>query len=223
MMFTKVKTGIALDADQWVNRGLDSFFDRVAKETTADHPYPVMPVHWMSRDPESSDMKGYPDGYAFHFASNDAPKRTMRWGHAHPTWTHHALPFLAKWTGYALRPEIAGAPQWFKDQGPVEDEDVLNVGLWAEGVSKQWCKFDITSPSDFEGMYMVQKMERPLFQDSKYYPKGIAYIFYTAHDAKDPKVSYNLLQELWEPSERRQAINYDGKWFDSAEALKAYD
>merc|ERR1719401_2781947 len=70
MMFTKIKTGIALDADQWVNAGLDHMFQRAAEETSSTYPYPIMPVHWLSRDPEGPD--GY-STYEFHFKSADAP------------------------------------------------------------------------------------------------------------------------------------------------------
>merc|ERR1712151_191861 len=102
MMFTKVLTGILVDADQFVNKGMDSMFQRTEEESTADYPFPIMPVHWTSQDPQSND--GYP--YKFSFDDHaDAPNRTMRWGHAHPTWTHHAYAFLAKWTSFVLKPE----------------------------------------------------------------------------------------------------------------------
>merc|ERR1719161_3043089 len=41
MLFTKVKTGIALDGDEFVNRGVDATFQRAADETTSGYPYPI--------------------------------------------------------------------------------------------------------------------------------------------------------------------------------------
>uniref|UniRef100_A0A7S0B1H8 Uncharacterized protein n=1 Tax=Pyrodinium bahamense TaxID=73915 RepID=A0A7S0B1H8_9DINO len=225
MLFTKVKTGIALDADQWVNHGLDYLFGRAAEESTKDYPYPILPVHWMSRDPESNDMKGYPEGYAWHFVAADAPKRSMRWGHAHPTWTHHALPWLARWTSFVLAPTRTSPPRWLLQQGWIEDEDLLNVGLWAEGVTKQWCKYDTPSPSDFT-TYLQQRVQNGgmLGPDSKWYPHGIAYIFFTAHDAKKPEESYGFLKKLWDDSDdKRKAIYYRGQWFGSGKALREFD
>jgi len=230
MLFTKVKTGVVLDADQWANYGLDYLLDRAAEETTAEYPYPIMPVHWMSRDPESSDMQGddaWPPEYAYQLYNLEAPKRTMRWGHAHPTWTHHALPFLAEWTSYALAPGRTKAPGWLTEQRPLEDEDLLNVALWAKKATKQWCKFDVVSPSDFNA-YIQQSAEGTNVVpsvDSKWFPKGIAYVFFTAHDAKHPKESFGFLSKLWKLRESRKphkAIFFDDKWFANGTDLRAY-
>lgn len=224
MLFTKVKGGVVLDADQWVNRGVDAMVERAFEETTRDYPYPVMPVHWMSRDPESDDMKQFPPHYTFSFKGEGAPKRSMRWGHSHPTWTHFALPWLARWTSYELAPNATGAPAWLTAQGPVSDEPLMNFALWADGLTKQWCKFDIPTVGDF-GTYLSQSDKRvKLYADSKFFPNGIAFIFFTAHDAKRPDQSYDWLTKLWEPKDdRRKAILYDGKWFGSGQALRGYD
>jgi hypothetical protein len=250
MLFTKVRNGLVLDADQWVNTGVDALFPRIAQESSKDYPYPIMPVHWMSRDPESSDMRpgGYPEGYSWRFVSKDAPPRTMHWGHAHPSWSHHALPWLATWTSYILSPESTNPPDWLRAQGNIEDEDLLNVGLWASNVTKQWCKYDITSPDDFR-MYIEQNESPqpnigPISVDSKWYPKGIALMFFTAHDAKKPDNSFKWLQQLWVDTKKvpgakasdgtvllseaahnqhKGSILYDGKWFVSGSELQAFD
>lgn len=223
MLFSKVRGGVVLDADQWVSHGVDVMVERAFEETTAAYPYPVMPVHWMSRDPDSDDMKDYPLSYTFKFKNPDAPNRTMRWGHSHPTWTHYALPWLAKWTSYVLAPEATGSPQWLKDQGFVSDEPLMNFALWADGLTKQWCKFDIPSVEDY-GTYLHQSKQRGIHADSKYYPRGIAYMFFTAHAAKDADKSYTWLSKLWDDGDdKRQAVLYDGMWFGSGRALQAYD
>lgn len=221
MLFTKVKAGIVLDADQFANRGLDSMLQRASEETTKEYPYPIMPVHWMSRDPEDQEMKPYPWAYSWHWRDPHGPKQIARWGHAHPTFGHHALPWLAKWTSYVLAPAEARAPAWLTKQGWVEDEDLMNVALWASNATKQWCKFDIPAPSDFS-KYLTQAKWKGLFFDAKYYKKGIPFMFFTAHDAKKPNETYAWLSRLWN-GEQKRAILYDGKWFNTGKQLKAYD
>lgn len=225
MMFTKVRHGMVLDGDQFVSHGVDTMFSKIAAETTEAYPYPIMPVHWMSRDPESSDMKGGYSAYAWNFHTDDAPKRTMRWGQAHPTWTHYALPWLAKWTSFILAPSKTNPPHWLSSIGHVEDEDLLNVAMWSDRLKKQWCRYDVTSPTDFRS-YLQQLEGGPSGVDSKYYPKGIAIVYFTAHDAKTPSVSYDYLKQLWDDSDghhHRKAIFYNGKWFSSASKLKESD
>jgi len=222
MLFTKVKGGVVLDADQWVNRGIDMMMERAFEETTKEYPYPVLPVHWMSRDPESDDMAHLPPDYAFTFKSKEAPVRTMRWGHAHPTWTHYALPWLASWTSYVLSPDNTACPVFLKEEGFVDDEPLLNFASWAHNLTKQWCKFDIPNPSDFV-RYLDQR-DATTGIDSKYFPKGIPLMFLTAHDAKHPQKSFDWLAQLWDGGDDdRKTIFYDGRWFGSAKALKFYD
>lgn len=228
MLFTKVKSGLALDVDQFVNQGLDSLLKQAAVETTSAYPFPIMPAHWMSRDPESGDMtevnpKGYP--YSFLFKSKQAPKRTMRWGHAHPTWSYQALPFLARWTSYALVGRHAGAPGWFLEQGPLEDEDVLNVALWAENATKQWCKYDIPTVEMFDMFLDHGKEHGNMLADSKFYPKGVPLVFFTAHGAKNATASFEMLRRLWKNDGpgASKTIYYNGNWFDSNTDLKAFD
>mmetsp|Transcript_31427 Transcript_31427/g.73396 ORF Transcript_31427/g.73396 Transcript_31427/m.73396 type:complete len:458 (-) Transcript_31427:48-1421(-) len=220
-IFTMVRTGIVVDADQFLNSGFDRMFARTAEEVTADYPYPIMPVHWTSRDPESFD--GYQD-YAFHFKDPaGAPKPTMRWGHAHPTFTFHAIPFMAKWTLRAIAPHRSQAPQWFAKEGWMEDEDVLNVGLWSEGATKQWCKFDIPFPSDFD-LYLTQGSWKTKYNDTKWFPQGIPLAFYSAHAAKIPAESLQYLNALSEVRHmERKAIYHNGSWFDSAADLQKFD
>lgn len=134
-----------MDADQWVvHHGADSIVDRAFEETTKEYPYPVLPVHFMSKDPESDDMRARPKKHTFVFKNTDGPyPRTMQWGHSHPTWTHYALPWLARWTSYVLSPEKTESPQWLKDQGFVSDEPLMNFASWSDKLTRQWCKFDI--------------------------------------------------------------------------------
>merc|ERR1719487_3233296 len=95
MILSRVRTGIQLDADHFVVPGVDNLFQRTQEEVTESYPFPIMPVHWMSRDDDPKFPVMPYAGYAFHCKA--CPNRTMRWGQAHPTWTHWALPFIAKW------------------------------------------------------------------------------------------------------------------------------
>lgn len=200
MLFTKVKSGMVLDADQFANEGVDLMLKRASEETNRQYPYPIMPVHWMSRDPDSSDMAVYPARYTWRFKSKEAPVRSMRWG--------------------VLAPQ-SHAPKWLQEQGHLEDEELLNVALWAEAGTKQWCRYDLTSPNMFD-KYLKQDSRVNMMQDEKYYPKGIAYVYITAHDAKKPEESHEWLSKLWS-EEYHSEILYDGHWFTSAEELKSYD
>eukprot|EP00927_Polykrikos_kofoidii_P043994 TRINITY_DN3809_c0_g2_i1.p1 TRINITY_DN3809_c0_g2~~TRINITY_DN3809_c0_g2_i1.p1 ORF type:complete len:499 (-),score=65.08 TRINITY_DN3809_c0_g2_i1:33-1493(-) len=243
MLFTKVSVGLVLDADQWINDGADYMFRRAAEEGGSKYPYPILPVHWLSRDPEGDDGYDYKFKWAQRTTELGAPNRTMRWGHAHPSWTHDALDFLAKWVVFALSDQSdskahggtancsgvcdprARAPDWLRyhmSSGPLMDEDLLNVALWAENRTKMWCKFDIAGTQDFDKYWSQQKNDK-LFADSKWFPKGIALMFFTAHDAKDPNTSFGWLKKLWSGTDNRPAILFDGHWFRTGGDLQAYD
>jgi len=229
MLFTKVKGGVVLDADQWITSGVNRMMSRAFEETTKEYPYAILPVHWMSRDPESSDMVHYPEGYTFTFKGKATPpKRTMHWGHAHPTWTHFALPWLAKWSSYVLASNRTDCPDWLKQEPVMADEDLLNVASWADSLTKQWCKFDLPGNEAFDTYLQQRTSMGKSFEDSKFYPKGTPLMFLTSHDGKSPKNSYTWLAKLWEGSEgvpdgSLKTISYDGKWFASGEELKKYD
>lgn len=176
MMLSKVKTGIMIDADELVGPAADRLFPRIKEEINEEYPYPILPVHWMSRD----DDPKYPDHpYAvYDFHCRDCPRRTQRWGHAHPTFRYQSLPWIAKWLRKTLDHERVGneSLQW------KEDEDVLNMALWDTGASKQWCKFDIPFQSDYL-QYLKGSNSFAKFQDAKWYPDGIPFVFYTVHHA----------------------------------------
>merc|ERR1719188_2131947 len=88
MIGARAVLGIELDTDQIVFAGIDQMFNSTAREVTERHPWPIMPVHWMSRDDHEDNPYRV---YAFRGYNGT---HTMRWGHAHPTWTFWALPFL---------------------------------------------------------------------------------------------------------------------------------
>lgn len=72
-----------------------------------------------------------------------------------------------------MAPSKTQGPEWLKAQGFWSDEPLLNVAAWADGLQKQWCKFDLTEPDDF-AFYIHQWSWPHIHPDSKYYPKGVA-------------------------------------------------
>ena len=125
-----------------------------------------MPVHWMARYNEPGrKIDGY-GGYAIRYPGDakdvggagdpNFPPR-HRWAHCHPTWTHHALPFIAdallnklNYGIWSKLPRVVegitaagGKPVPNPPQYMGEDEDILNVLLWRYGKYKLWCKWDL--------------------------------------------------------------------------------
>ena len=158
-MFLRVKTGIQMDADMVVAPNIDLLFPATEREITAAYPFPVFPVHWMTRYKNPDDPNGY-DTYAITYPGDDLsgdadkwPNRS-RWVHAHPTWTHLALPWVVdtllmridfeKWQTLprvkaALGEHLQANPHAYM----YEDEDLMNIMLWRYKKNKQWCKWDL--------------------------------------------------------------------------------
>lgn len=220
MTFARVRTGMVLDADQFVVRGVDNLFDRTKEEVTEKYPYPILPVHWMSRDNDPKFPHPY-SAYDFECKScTKMPRRTMRWGHAHPTWTYWALPFVTTWLRKVLDREPLGGDM---DMGKLEDEDVLNLGLWSANATKQWCKFDVPGPSVY-APYMTKNAEALLaccrYEDPKWYPAGIPIVFYTDHGAKVPTETLNILRAYDSSNVLPPPIFYNGSFFASGLQLR---
>lgn len=219
MLLVQVRTAIQLDSDQFVARAADRIFTRTAEEVTRDYPYPILPVHWLSKDDDARFPNHAYKDYDYHCAG--CANRTMRWGHAHPTWTHWALPFIGNLLeSYLDHGKLGEVPA----DRIAEDEDALNVGLWAVGATKQWCKFDIPSPALFEPFLkqQVSELKGNDYSDPKWFPKGIPLLFYTAHDCKDPAKTTQFINEL-AAGEPPGDIYYNGHFYSSPAELKAAD
>jgi hypothetical protein len=202
MIAARVVVGIQLDTDQIIAPGMDQLFTGTRREITAYYPWPMLPVHWMSRDARPGEP--YHE-YAFRFWGG---ARTMRWGHAHPSWSIWAVPFLCDMLLERYMASLAGATSKLKvwnlpeatksgllevlakgnkvqrsvrfDGWMQEDEDMLNVGLWRDGVHKEWCKYDL----EFGLFKMRYDLENRLYWDAKWYPEGIPVIFISMHNTK---------------------------------------
>lgn len=224
MLLAKVRTGILLDSDEFVAPGVDAMFDRTAEEVTKDYPLPIMPVHFLPDKGPSSGGVWWP---RFCKPDGTCPLQTMRWGHAHPTWTYFALPFLGKWLQRNLRDEVLPERPGFPDSAlrvldVPEDEDLLNAGLWEDGATKQWCKFETPDPSDFETL-LEGRLDGGVVADKRFYPDGAPLVFYTAHHTVDPEYSEQLITELHKRSQAGTLpapIAYKGAFYHNASELR---
>ena len=134
-LFARVMTGVGLDSDQFVAPQVDRLFELTEREVTEAYAFPILPVHFLDRGPKDLGV------WWSRYCPNDrCSLQTMRWGHAHPTWTYWALPFVGRWLRANFRdetlPKLAKAPALRVLEIP-EDEDLLNVGLWEDKAHKQ--------------------------------------------------------------------------------------
>ena len=257
-MLLRIKVGVQLDADQIVaSAHADKLFDATEREIHSGYPYPIMPVHWMSRL-RGADRYGdyhidYPGDELEAAVAKEglraAPRQTrgkvaragtsfpprQRWAHAHPTWTYHALPFIADTllarldqAHWFLLPRTRngplgkyGKPERTPEQFMHEDEDMLNVLLWRHEARKMWCKFDL-EPDLFAELY--DKGHPPsnyMYDDAKWFKDGVPLVFLTMHNAKDASRIDRDLGRLMRRPPSAAYIVYRGKlWQDKEELSK---
>ncbi|CAJ1390731.1 unnamed protein product [Effrenium voratum] len=229
-LMARARTGVELDSDQFVGPGVDYMFEMTEKEITKESPLPVLPVHFYSfteaDTPQNLWWRRYcPDPPA-------CTAHTMRWSHAHPTWTFWSLPFVGRWLRRHFRDEHL--PQMVSSKAVLladlavaeipEDEDLLNVGTWEEKGTKQWCKFD-NDYHEFADMLSWQPENGDhtttgdIASDPKFYPQGAAKAFFTAHNCKDPAATAKMLDEIEERWKKglypTSTITYKGRFFES--------
>lgn len=194
-MLIRVRSAVQLDADMIMAKQCDRLFDATETHITAKYPYPIMPVHWMTR---KKGADSYSNAYPVEYDDF-----RIRWAHAHPTWTYHALPFIADALLAKLNKE-EWAEQIRRETGqPVkpipsrffsEDEDLLNVLLWRNNATKQWCKWDVEFAL-YED-YLSMNTNMPTYQDSVWYKSGIPLVFIGMHNTKDPIATDKLLGRI---------------------------
>jgi len=86
-----------------------------------------------------------------------------------------------------------------------EDEDLLNIGIWEEGGTKQWCKLDLAGPDDFDALLggmdeegrCIHEPCTDVISDTRFHPLGVAKAFYTAHHAVLPDTEYGTTFLFW--------------------------
>lgn len=122
-LLAPVLVGQIVESDTIVLPGADCLFARIEKEISYNYPYPMMTRHHDIRSP----IKGNGTINILKYPMN---KRSMRYMHAHMSWTYHSLPFIAKIyrDSFILH---------YKD-----DEYALNLNLWESKAYKQWCIYD---------------------------------------------------------------------------------
>ena len=139
-VISRVQTGILVPFNALVFPGVDRLFAAAEREITEQYPYPIMPVHFLNRQPA--------DGGSFwtHFCSKSlCPRQTMRWSQLGLFWTVHALPFLAQTLRSVFRDESFSADAPFEPIRikRVQDvESLINIALWKVGAYKQPAVFD---------------------------------------------------------------------------------
>jgi len=216
MLLSRVRVGVELDSDQFVAPGVDKMFEFTKREITNSYPLPILPPHFLDWSPTDQGPGG--EGHKLWDRYCPGGKRksvgckwqTLRWGHAHPTWTFWATPFLGRW----LRRNFLDETLPERDRGNgvmpalrvldvIEDEDLLNIATWEEGGTKQWCKYDLPDPSEFQALLSAtgaQACYAPFCGDipgdPRSHPHDIAKLFLTAHHAVTPVVSRRYIEEL---------------------------
>uniref|UniRef100_A0A7S2K2N4 Uncharacterized protein n=1 Tax=Zooxanthella nutricula TaxID=1333877 RepID=A0A7S2K2N4_9DINO len=213
MVSARVAVGVQLDTDQLVAPYIDLMFEGTRREINEYYPWLMLPVHWMSRE----DKKPAPY-WEYRFEGWGGP-RSIRWGHAHPTWSYWALPFLCD----ILQERFVTAQKpgtqirvWQLDQAVKrgllvvlkedlkemrkaqdepfmsEDEDMMNVALWRDKVEKNWCKFDLEW-----GVYKDRmSLQANMYWDTKWYPNGVPILFLSMHNTKMFEITDWLLSLL---------------------------
>lgn len=199
-ILSHVRTGIIIDTDEIilpVAGGIDKLVRRTQEESNEDYPYPILQVHWMSRDPRSDDG-GY-NKYDFHCESDPVlcGKQMARWAQNNvQTWSAAALPFVVTaWEDFML------------ENGPKEvvhtsmDEPTINWHLWKAGALKQWCRFDIPFPEELpyagktpaEIRLALDAYPGHTYKDPLYYPNGVPGASLAVHNMKNAEDSSALL------------------------------
>lgn len=207
MLLSRVRTGIFLKVDEWVGPHVDKLFESTERESTQQYPMPILPTHFLDKNPEA----GFTDWwYRFCPTSDKCKLQTTRWNHNHPTWSFWALPFFGKWLRRNLRDETipprSDMKHYHQDLRITDvptDEDLINLAIWEEHGTKQWCKFDLPDPAEFETLLggkhdgnrcVDQCNDMP--GDSRFHKSGVPKVFYTACSAVNPHQSEKYIERL---------------------------
>jgi len=182
-----VKTGASLDSDMMmVGPHADQLLHRTEEEVTESYPWPMMPTHFLTRDPRDC-QQGSPfiqSGNRLSYDCPGCPMPTMRWGQAQPSWTFWSLPFFARWLGAKL---AGRSEQGVNTYLIGEDEDLLNVALWSEGATKAWCMYQMGGVSFVWENYFPEHAPgpSPFYEDPRFFPEGVPLGFFFSHAEKE--------------------------------------
>lgn len=233
MLHVRAKVVVQLDSDQFVAPGIDSLFQLTEREITEEYPKPILPVHFLDRNPKDYISVGNKVKYWHrHCPEKECLYQTLRWGHAHPTWTFWALPWVALWMRRNLRDETL--PSSAEGDGPSaalrildvpEDEDLLNVGMWEDKATKQWCKFDVPGPGDFN-LWLNRAHVPDVEGEPRFHPIGAPKVFWTCHGSRNPEESAKWIDKIVsrvQAGDLPPALTFKGKSYaDGAELRRAH-
>ncbi|CAE7390125.1 yqeH, partial [Symbiodinium necroappetens] len=182
-LLSRVETGIFLSHDSLILPGIDRLYGTIASEVTEDHPWPIMPVHFLDKTMDDNEP------FWAHFCANQScPRQSMRWSQLSLSWSRFSLPFIGSTLRAVFRDET------FSGEAPYQPlrlrkaagaEELLNVALWEAGAYKQWCKFDLPDISEVEEWLQLPASTArcetsvcaPLLGDRRFYPDGVPKVF----------------------------------------------
>lgn len=231
MLHVRAKTVVQLDSDQFVAPGIDHMFQLTEQEVTKDYPIPILPVHFLDRSPKDQLSIGNKVKYWHrHCPEKECVYQTIRWGHAHPTWTFWALPWVALWMRRNMRDEVLPeGPQG--SEGPSaalrvldvpEDEDLLNVAMWEDKATKQWCKFDVPGPGDFSP-WISRSHVADVQGEPRFHPAGAPKVFYTCHGTRNPEESAMWIEKIQQAVQRGDLpppVTFKGQFYKDGDELR---
>eukprot|EP00439_Symbiodinium_sp_Y106_P060476 s1975_g8.t4 len=182
-LLSRVETGIFLSHDSLILPGIDRLYGTIVSEVTEDHPWPIMPVHFLDKTMDDKEA------FWAHFCANQScPRQSMRWSQLSLSWSRFSLPFIGSTLRAVFRDETfpGEAPyQPLRLRKAAGAEELLNVALWQAGAYKQWCKFDLPDISEVEEWLQLPANTArcetpvcaPLLGDRRFYPDGVPKIF----------------------------------------------
>ncbi|CAE7176939.1 NCS1, partial [Symbiodinium pilosum] len=239
ILMSRALNAVEVDVDQFVAPGADVLFSLTSKWVNKEYSFPLMPAHfldWSIKDQPAAPWwpRYCPD------PEKPCPMQTMRWCHAHPTWTHWALPFFGRWVRRHFRDErlpnvtVKGFHAPGLKVGDInEDEDLLNVGLWEERATKQWCKMDVPATVEFDSLLSWTPAHghrctngigcTNIGGDNRWYKKGVPKVYWTAHHAIDPEQTATYLERIRKHHKEGKwpaAIVYEERFWKSGDELK---
>lgn len=204
MIGARIITGIELDSDQIITHPrFDDFFAATRREVTKEYPFLISPVHWMSREPGT---KPYP-------FSGFSGKRSMRWVHAHPTWTYWSLPFIHDILMIRIGSQIGKEVlvwKYFQEPGWWAKSNTDMLQLLQQGQAgrikkkygrEQWMSSDEPALNACYWLVGATKtwckmdlepdlwpkqanLKSDMMKDPKWFKEGVPLMFYSAHNTK---------------------------------------
>ena len=88
-LLARVETGIFLSHDSLVLPGIDQLFRTLDAEVTPEHPWPILPAHFLDKTADKSESL-----WSHFCVEQSCPRQTMRWSQLGLSWSRFSLPFI---------------------------------------------------------------------------------------------------------------------------------